>query len=80
MALSDKLCKYANRCSVYSGKQNDSGLPGFVLKNIFCKDGQRGWSGCKRYQLFEKDIEVPDTVMPNSQKNLNQIINEINLG
>jgi hypothetical protein len=51
------LCPYASNCQVYSGEEKVEGSPVFLIKNVFCNRGGRGWKNCKWFKTM-KDEEV----------------------
>ena len=59
-----KLCKYATECSVYKGKNERIEKPIFIIKNVFCNRGLKGWKNCKRFELYEQGIPVDSTITP----------------
>ncbi|HKJ79444.1 MAG TPA: hypothetical protein VKA10_07910 [Prolixibacteraceae bacterium] len=59
-----KLCKYSKECSVYGGKNTEIEKPLFIIKNVFCNRGQKGWSNCKRFILYEQGQTVNDNITP----------------
>lgn len=59
-----KLCKYAGDCPVYKNTNERIEKPIFLIRNVFCNRGYKGWSNCKRHELLEKGKKVPDTIIP----------------
>lgn len=59
-----KLCKYAAECTVYQNENNEIEKPIFLVRNVFCNRGIKGWQNCKRYLAYEKGETVPDTMTP----------------
>jgi len=45
-----KRCHYANECPVYKGEVNELETPDFLIKNVFCNRGIKGWKNCKRFK------------------------------
>ncbi|HZH71209.1 MAG TPA: hypothetical protein VFD91_01850 [Mariniphaga sp.] len=60
-----KLCKYASECSVYQNATSEVDKPVFLIRNVFCNRGAKGWYNCERFHLYEKGLPVPDEVTPN---------------
>lgn len=50
-----------------------------AYKKIFCDAGKAGWSTCRRYQVKEKTSKCPPDLLPNSFKDVDTIIVEMNL-
>lgn len=59
-----KRCKYANECPVFQEKNNTIDKPIYIIKNVFCNRGIKGWSICKRFQLLEEETKVDDAITP----------------
>jgi hypothetical protein len=59
-----KLCKYAKDCSVYNNENNNIKKPIFLVRNVFCNRGPKGWNNCKRFLLYEQGEDVPDSMTP----------------
>lgn len=53
-------CKFASKCPVYRGNNNNIKIPHFLYKNIYCNRGIKGWSYCYTYNDFinNKHISV----------------------
>lgn len=60
-----KLCKYTSVCTVYKNENNRIDKPIFIIKNVFCNRGHKGWSNCKRFLLYEQEERVKDSTTPN---------------
>ena len=59
-----KLCKYAGECNVYQDENNEIEKPVFLVRNVFCNRGKKGWYNCKRFLAYEKGETVPNTMTP----------------
>lgn len=62
-----KLCPYSSECPVYQEKLIIEGVSSFLLKNVFCNRGQKGWKNCERFKLADAGQEVPATATPYKQ-------------
>jgi hypothetical protein len=60
-----KLCKYAGECTVYQNENNEVKKPIFLVRNVFCNRGAKGWTNCQRFHLYEAGQPVPDDLTPN---------------
>jgi hypothetical protein len=60
-----KLCKYAGECTVYQNENNEVKKPIFLVRNVFCNRGAKGWNNCMRYQAYEEGKQVDDNMTPN---------------
>ena len=59
-----KLCKHSADCPVYQNKNDKITRPLFLIRNVFCNRGYKGWSNCKRYLLLEQGQEVEAHITP----------------
>lgn len=59
-----KRCRFADECPVYKGEIKKLGTPLFLIKNVFCNRGIKGWKNCKRFQLLEENKEVTKSTTP----------------
>jgi uncharacterized protein (UPF0333 family) len=59
-----KLCKYAGECTVYQNKNSKIKKPVFLIRNVFCNRGPKGWNNCKRYIAYEQGKKVDDDMTP----------------
>jgi hypothetical protein len=59
-----KLCKYAGECTVYQDENNEIKKPIFLVRNVFCNRGKKGWYNCKRFLAYEDGETVPDSMTP----------------
>lgn len=58
------LCQFAKECPVYQGDLIIDKISPFLLKNVFCNRGYKGWSNCERYKQAETGIEVSANATP----------------
>jgi hypothetical protein len=59
-----KLCKYAGECPAYQNKVKNMGKPIFLVRNVFCNRGMKGWSNCKRFVALEAGEPVTENSSP----------------
>ena len=59
-----RLCKYAGECPVYQDEIKDLGKPIFLVRNVFCNRGIKGWSNCKRFNALEAGEAVKKGTTP----------------
>ena len=57
-------CKYADDCPVFNDNLSNLISSNLVIKNVFCRRGERGWNNCKRYKVLEKGMHVSDLASP----------------
>lgn len=59
-----KVCKYAKDCSVYQNTNKNIKNPIYLVRNVFCNRGLKGWSNCKRYLALEAGEPVTENTTP----------------
>ncbi|MFW6370490.1 MAG: hypothetical protein ACOC10_04715 [Bacteroidota bacterium] len=59
-----KLCKYARECSVYKNNNNELKKPVFLIRNVFCNRGAKGWNNCLRYTSYQEGNTVQAEMTP----------------
>lgn len=59
-----KLCKYAGDCPIYNDENERIDKPVFLVRNVFCNRGHKGWVNCKRHEMLEKGESVPPEIVP----------------
>jgi len=64
-----KLCKYAADCPVYKGQINGLKTPSYLIRNVFCNRGIKGWKNCTRFRLLEENKEVTNSTTPYTKYN-----------
>ncbi len=60
----ERVCKYASDCPVYRNKIPDLGKPLFLIRNVFCNRGIKGWSNCIRFKALESGKQVSEETTP----------------
>jgi len=60
----DRVCKYSSDCPVYQKKIDNLGKPLFLVRNVFCNRGIKGWGNCLRYQTLESGKSVKSETTP----------------
>jgi hypothetical protein len=75
----EKTCKNYEKCPIYNGILKDREVTSKVFRIQYCDAGERGWNNCKRYQVKEKTGKCPPDLMPNSEKNVEQIVAEMSI-
>lgn len=63
-----KLCPYAKDCPVYQGDLKIKKISSFLIKNVFCNRGYKGWKNCERFKLADEGQEIPATATPYKQR------------
>lgn len=59
-----RRCKYAEECPVYQNEIKTLGKPIYLIRNVFCNRGQKGWNNCKRYLALEQGQKVEEEMTP----------------
>lgn len=59
-----KLCKYAGKCPVYKKEVTIKDKPIYIIRNVFCNRGQKGWQNCARYLSYESGNELSPDITP----------------
>lgn len=58
-----RCCSYAKECPVYQGLV-PLRQPLFLVKNIYCNNGQRWWSRCLLFDRFTNGEDIDETMVP----------------
>ncbi len=61
-------CKYAGECPVFKGTLKVKEHPLFLLRNVFCNRGRKGWQNCTRFNMLESGGFVGEDVNPYSKR------------
>ncbi len=59
-----KLCKHSKRCSVYQDNNSEINKPVFLIRNVFCNRGAKGWNNCFRFLNYERGEAVQEEMTP----------------
>jgi len=59
-----RRCKYAGECPVYQNEIKTLGKPIYLIRNVFCNRGHKGWNNCKRYLALEQGQPVEEEMTP----------------
>lgn len=74
----ETICKNYEKCPIYSGVLLGKDITAKGYKMQFCEAGEIGWSACKRYMVKERTGKCPPELLPNSFKDVERIIEEMN--
>ncbi len=58
-----RRCKFANQCHVFQGKA-ELKQPLFIVRNMYCNNGERWWKKCRVYEMYMKGEEVSEDFIP----------------
>jgi hypothetical protein len=75
----EAICKNFEKCPIYSGILTGKDTTAKGYKNRYCEAGKDGWNKCKRYLVKEQTGKCPPDLLPNSFKDVETIIREMNL-
>ncbi|WP_430972845.1 hypothetical protein [Sunxiuqinia rutila] len=59
-----KLCPYSKDCPVYQEELKIERVSSFLIKNVFCNRGYKGWKNCERFKLADEGLAIPTTATP----------------
>jgi hypothetical protein len=63
-----EICKYAEKCIVFKKGIPESDQPKYLIHNVFCKRGFKGWEACKRFEMYKMNIEPTDAILPGNDE------------
>ena len=49
---------------MYQNRNNKIEKPVFLVRNVFCNRGPKGWTNCKRFLAYEEGKTVDDGMTP----------------
>ncbi len=76
--MENQLCKNYEKCPIFNGILVGKEATTYSYKKSFCTDpSPTGWQSCKRYIVKEKTGKCPPDVLPNSNKSIEDIINNM---
>ncbi len=59
-----KMCMYAKECPVYNNSNDKTDKPVFIIRNVFCNRGARGWNNCLRFLSCQQGKAVTENMTP----------------
>ena len=59
-----KVCPHSGTCPVYQGELIIERISPFLIKNVFCNRGYKGWNNCERFKLTIAGHEDAATATP----------------
>ena len=76
--MENDVCKNIERCPIFVKGVLVNEYTGVAYRNMFCLVPGK-YKECKRYQAAQATGKpVPESIMPNSKKSLEEIVNMIN--
>ena len=73
-----KKCKYFEKCPIYSGVLIGKESKANNYKKVYCETDE-GWNNCKRFIVKEQTGRCPFDLLPNSFKEIEDIIKEMKI-
>jgi hypothetical protein len=75
----ETICKNFEKCPIYSGVLIGKDSTSKSYKKLFCEAGIDGWNKCKRYIVKQRTGKCPPDLLPNSYKDIELIIKEMDM-
>ncbi|NLT49331.1 MAG: hypothetical protein GXX85_00240 [Ignavibacteria bacterium] len=72
------VCPSADKCPIFSGVLKGKEITSKNYRLQYCENGIVGRNNCKRWQCKNKFGKVPEQLLPNSKKTLEEIAAENN--
>jgi hypothetical protein len=72
------VCPSAEKCPIFTGILKDKSFTTKAYKEQYCEAGIEGRNNCRRFQCKQKFGKVPENLLPNSNKSLDDIQKENN--
>ncbi|MBN1186362.1 MAG: hypothetical protein JXB49_29070 [Bacteroidales bacterium] len=71
----NKECPNTEKCPIFNGFLEPKYID--TYKNLYCLAGEEGRNKCKRYIVSLRVGKCPKTILPNSSKSIEEIIEEM---
>ena len=78
-AYREETCENSPKCPIYNGLLKGMTYTASAYRRTYCDAGSRGWNNCRRYQVKLRTGKCPENVLPNSLKNVEEIIAQYKL-
>jgi hypothetical protein len=75
----ETICMNFEKCPIYSGVLVGKDATAKGYKKKFCEAGEEGWNKCKRFMVKARTGKCPPDLLPNSFKDIEEIIREMNI-
>jgi hypothetical protein len=73
---SNEYCPLLEDCTIYLNKVEHNEMVGLTYRSLYCRQGNKKYKTCKRYQAFMKlGRQVSRMVLPNSPYSIDEIAN-----
>ncbi len=70
------ICPAAAKCPIFNGILKDKKFVTENYKTKYCEAGEEGRIKCRRWQCKQKYGKVPENLLPNSIKSIEEIAKE----
>lgn len=67
------ICPSAEKCPIFLDTLKNKSMTAKAYKLQYCEAGEAGRNACRRWQCKQKYGKVPDNLMPNSIKTIEEI-------
>jgi hypothetical protein len=77
--MSDKpnYCPKTETCPLFQGEMLASKKAQEIYMRIYCTAGEIGMNRCKRFQMVKAGYKPADTLMPNDERSVDDIIKDL---
>jgi hypothetical protein len=74
--MSDSFCPKTEKCPLFQGDMLASEKAQEIYMKLYCTNGETGRNRCKRFQVVQLGKKPADNVMPNDERDAQQIIDD----
>ena len=68
-----QICPGAEQCPIFAGVLKDKAFTTKSYQSHYCEAGEEGRNECRRWQVKQKYGRVPEGLLPNSTKSVEEI-------
>jgi hypothetical protein len=72
------VCPSFDKCPIFNGILLGKDFTTASYKRLYCEAGEQGRLNCRRWQMKQKYGKVPNDLLPNAMKTLEEIAKENN--
>lgn len=69
--MANQICPKSEKCPVFNIIEGT--MLQMSYKNLFCTAGPEAYQSCKRFQISERHGLVPDELLPNDERSIENI-------
>ena len=74
--MSDKNCPKTEKCPLFQGDMLASKKAQEIYMKLYCTNGEVGRNRCKRFQVVQLGFKPADHIMPNDDRDAQQIVDD----